>query len=455
MLVCKKPKTMAILATCAFVLGFVYYASCEQVVVRGPLHDALIETMRSHPSVRKVTIDTPELRVGRFYLPKKTAGQKKNPRRKTCRWTMAAKAVGDYDVDKGFAYMTTDDCAKYSVEDWLGVFPCVFDKQTLTTTCNGELPQGANQEHWHIRYLLLEPNNKHAPLKPAPSPRPVSATPFKAEPTLISLGGLSLAKAIQYTGVYSGSVLIQTGWQGGNVHVEGESPGLSFDADFMFNNAFPASTDPQETRVSWYAWAAEGNLVVDMLYGATDVTSPTQTAAQGVTSMPMKRATVSYSAKDLAGSQVTIDGTVYTYRSNENGKTMAAEPRLCPVLTLSAACSIVRELTDTDKQRLGNITGFFLTSSGRNVDSYLIAGNVLGTKGLLNVNYRAAVVDPADHAWIELPLYTLSHCAQRVYGVEECVGNSTSGPQIGPLVYDQSYDLEGGLHDILPTFTAF
>lgn len=254
--------------------------------------------------------------------------------------------------------------------------------------------------------------------------------------------------------MYSGSVLIQTGWHGGNVHVKGQSPALDFDADVGFNNAFPASNGPQETRVSWYAWVQDSDLVVDMLYEA-DVTSPTQAAAQGVTAMPMKRATVSYSSKDLAGLQVTIEGTAYSYRFNEDGKTLAAEPRMCPVLTLSATCNILRGLTDTDKQRLGNITGFYLTSSGRNADNYLIAGNVLGTKGLLNVNYRAAVVNPADQAWIELPIYTLSQCAQRVYGVEECVGDSSSGPQIGPLVYDQSYDVEGALHDILPTFTAF
>lgn len=365
---------------------------------------------------------------------------------------MTAKAVGDYDVDKGFAYMTIDDCGKYSTEDWLGVFPCVFDKATLTTTCNKELPEGANQEQWHVGYLMLEPNNKRAPLKPAPLSRPVAATPFKAEPTLIALGGLGLAKAIQCTGVYSGSVTIQTGWHGGNVHVKGQSPALSFYADFNFNNAF-TSTGPQETRLSWYAWVEEGNLVVDMLYGAaSDVTLPTQTP---VTSMPMKRATVSYSAKDLAGSQVTIEGTVYTYRYNNDGNTLAAEPRLCPVLTLSTTCSILRDMPDADKLRLGNTTGFYLTSSGRNSDNYhLIAGNVLGTKGLMNVNYRAAIVNPDDNAWVELPIYGLSQCAQRVYGVEECAGQSPSG-QIGPLVYDQSYDLEGVLHDILPTFTSF
>lgn len=168
---------MGILATCAVVLGFVWFASCEQVLVQGPLHDALVETLQSHPTIRKVTVDTPELRVGRFYLPKKLPGQKRNSRRKPCRWTMDAKAVGDYDVDKGFAYMTIDDCVKYSVEDWLGVFPCVFDRQTLTTTCNGELPQGANQEQWHIGYLSLEPKNRRALLKPAPLPRPVAVTP--------------------------------------------------------------------------------------------------------------------------------------------------------------------------------------------------------------------------------------------------------------------------------------
>lgn len=362
------------------VLSYVYFASCEQVVVRGPLHDALVETLQSHPSIRKVTVDTPELRKGIFYLPKRLPGQKKPPRRKTCRWTMTAKAVGDYAVDNSFVHMRTDDCAKYREADWLGVFPCVFDKDTLTTTCNGELPQAANQEQWQVGSLMLEPKNDIVPLKPAPLPRPVAVTPFKAEPTLISLGGLGLAKTIQYTGVYSGYILLQSEWQYGNFHIGGECPEFYFDMDFAFNNKFP-STEPHSSniQVSWYAWAEGGKLVVDMLYG--DATPSPQVASQGPTPTPSgKRATVSYSAQDLAGSEVSIGGTTYTYRSNEHGRSTAMEPRLCPVLMLSAACGIMSGLTKADKQRLGNITGFFLTSAERHADRFVVGGTCWGPK---------------------------------------------------------------------------
>lgn len=71
------------------------------------------------------------------------------------------------------------------------------------------------------------------------------------------------------------------------------------------------------------------------------------------------------------------------------------------------------------------------------------------------MNYGASVTNPADNAWIELPVDKLSQCAQRVYDAEECVGKSVSGPEIGLLVYNQSHDGDGVLHDILPTFTAF
>lgn len=107
------------------------------------------------------------------------------------------------------------------------------------------------------------------------------------------------------------------------------------------------------------------------------------------------------------------------------------EPLLCPVLTLATACSTVSNLAGIEKERLGNVTGFSLTSSDRDSDHFYIAGNVLGTKGLLNVNYRAKPVNPA---WVELPIYTLLQCAQRVYSLEQCLASSASGPQTGPLM---------------------
>lgn len=448
----------------AVVLSCVYFASCEQTVVRGPLHDALIETLQSHPSIRKVTIDAPRLRRGIFYVPKRLSGQKKSPRRKTCRWNMEAKAVGDYAFDNSFVYMTTEDCAKYNEADWQGVFPCVFNRDTLTTTCNGELPQGANQEQWHVVTLILEPKNMNVPLRPAPEPRAVVATPFAAEPTLISLGGLGLAKTIQYTGVYSGNILLQSDWQHGQLHVGGQSTELSFDTDFALNDKL-SSNQPQSSsvEVSWYAWAQNGKLVVDMLYSdatpAPQVAPPPQAAPpQGApTTIPNgKRATVSYRAQDLSGYEVTIGGTTYTYRSNENGESTAMEPRLCPVLTLGLSCGIMRGVAEADKQLLGNITGFFLASTERYANRIAVAGNVLGTKGLLSVNYEAPVTNPADNAWIELPVDKLSQCAQRVYNAKDCVeNNSASGPEIGLLVHTQSQDEDGVPRTILPTFTSF
>lgn len=367
---------------------------------------------------------------------------------------MRALVVGDYAADNSFVHMTTDDCGEYNEADWAETFPCVFDRETLTTTCNGPLPQGASERQWQVGALIVEPKNIKVPRNPAPSPRPIVATPFTAEPTHDSLGGLGLAKTIQCTGVYSGSVKLESGWYGGDMNVGGECPELYFDMDFAFNNAFTANGS-QETRLSWYAWAEGDKLIVDTLY-VDEVAAPTPADAQAADAMRGTRKTVSYSANDLASSEITIDGNVYKYRSIEHGRSSTMEPRLCPVLTLAAACSIASESAETDKERLGNITGFYLTSATRDSGHFYIAGNLVGTKGLLSVNYRVAIVNPNDPTWLELPMYTLSECAQRVYGAEECLeGPASDVPQIGPLVYAQSYDLEGRLHDNIPVFIAF
>lgn len=447
-----KQATMAHAGFAAAVLIIALSAAYASVAIRGPLQDALVDTLQKHPSVRKVTIGSPELRRG--VRPKHVPGRKKPSRRRSCRWTMRALVVGDYDADNSFVHMTTDDCGRYNESDWAETFPCVFDRETLTTTCNGPLPRGTSQQQWQVGALIIEPQNIKVPRSPAPSPRPIVATPFTAEPTLDSLGGLGLAKTIQCTGVYSGSVKLESSWYGGDVHVGGECPELYFGMDFAFDNAFTANGS-QETRLSWYAWVQGDKLIVDMLY-VDEVAVPTPPDTQAADAMRGTRKSVSYSANDLTSSDITIDGNVYKYRSNEHGRSSAMEPRLCPVLTLATACSIASNLAETDKEQLGNITGFYLTSANRDSDHFYIAGNVLGTKGLLNVNYRASVLDRNDPAWVELPMYTLSQCAQRVYDAEECLESPASdGPQVGPLVYAQSYDLEGQLHDIRPVFIAF
>lgn len=448
-----KQATMAHAGFAAAVLIIALSAAYASVAIRGPLQDALVDTLQKHPSVRKVTIGSPELRRG--VRPKHVPGRKKPSRRRSCKWTMRALVVGDYDADNSFVHMTTDDCGRYNESDWAETFPCVFDRETLTTTCNGPLPRGTSQQQWQVGALIVEPQNIKVPRSPAPSPRPIVATPFTAEPTLDSLGGLGLAKTIQCTGVYSGSVKLESSWYGGDVHVGGECPELYFGMDFAFDNAFTANGS-QETRLSWYAWVQGDKLIVDMLYVDEVAVVPTPPDTQAAVAMRGTRKSVSYSANDLTSSDITIDGNVYKYRSNEHGRSSAMEPRLCPVLTLATACSIASNLAETDKERLGNITGFYLTSANRDSDHFYIAGNVLGTKGLLNVNYRASVLNRNDPAWVELPMYTLSQCAQRVYDAEECLESPASdGPQVGPLVYAQSYDLEGQLHDIRPVFIAF
>lgn len=126
------------------VLSIALSAAYASVAIQGPLQDALVKTLQKHPSVRKVTIGSPELcRGGRL---KHVPGRKKPSHRRSCRWTMRALVVGNYAADNSFVHMTTDECGEYNESDWAETFPCVFDRETLTTTCNGPLPQGTSQQ---------------------------------------------------------------------------------------------------------------------------------------------------------------------------------------------------------------------------------------------------------------------------------------------------------------------
>lgn len=70
--------------------------------------------------------------------------------------------------------------------------------------------------------------------------------------------------------------------------------------------------------MSWYAWIQGDKLIVDTLY-VDEVTVPTLAKTQVADAMRGTRTRVSYSANDLASSEITIDGNVYRCRSNEHG----------------------------------------------------------------------------------------------------------------------------------------
>lgn len=136
---------------------------------------------------------------------------------------------------------------------------------------------------------------------------------------------------------------------------------------------------------------------------------------------------VSYSKNNLGASSVSMGGKLYSLTYTPAFTIIELEPRLCPDLSLSVACGIMRDIHSDEVQRLrigGNVTSFYLrdlTRCRRGGQDYVCTkGNVIGTTGLVEVKYKGAVLNPDNPAWMELPIESLSRCAQRVYLMTEC-----------------------------------
>lgn len=466
------------------------------VIVRGSLHDAMLVGLKTHPSMRKVTVDNPYHSI--------SSGRRKPS---VCTWEMRAFIVGAYAVDKTMMIMDQAECSQYTAAQWSDVLPCVFTRDDMTTRCKGPLPETANNIKWTIGYAVVHPYNMKLPRKPAAVPRNLTSVPFVAEPNLVSMIGLGVAKTIHVYGQYSGSgVITMYGYR---------RPTFIFTSkkvNFWLETTLSMPTTYNNVNVSWTAWLEGNNLVVDMHASWLNETrkfpviddpllrdrrkrslsspvsavassasalalnaalrtvaslrtrlsaaigtltrhgtdpfvekdtitetpqstsvAPTQTTgtAEPVAHTPAiitSNTVVSYTRNDLQSSRITVNGKSYRLIYNPSFRIISVEPRLCPDLSLSTACGIMRDIDSDEAERLrigGNVTSFYLrdlTRCRRGGENYVCAkGNVVGTTGLLvDVKYKSVVLDSADPVWTELPIESFSRCAQSVYFMSEC-----------------------------------
>lgn len=244
---------MARLHITVAVLVLVIAGACGGIVDRGSLHVAMLTGLNTHPTIRQVTVYDPQKLITRWRFGSSPP---------KCEWRMTAYIIGDYAVDKTQMSMQSDNCSEYTTQHWSGTFPCVFNREDLTTTCKGPLPVGAENGTWLLGYTIVDPENTMLPQKPPPLSRNVTATPFKAEPTLLSLAGLGLAKAIQMSAEYSGSGVITSSGYGNTVYFILNSKDVMFWLDLEID--VPEVETYRDVNVSWHAWPAGDRLIVDM-----------------------------------------------------------------------------------------------------------------------------------------------------------------------------------------------
>lgn len=331
---------------------------------------------------------------------------------------------------------------------------------------------------WRLGYTIVDPVNTVLPQKSSPLSRNVTATPFKAEPTLLSLVSLGLAKTIQMSAAYSGSGVITTS-------VYGNQCDLSFDSkDAMFELDTKLVLPENEHRslnVSWTAWLEDDRLIVDLLaswdkdqsnddyyeyyyyspqpddrthrqkrslsmvkQNSTEVSGEIRTRVTDNSppdNQPIltARTIVSYSRNDIESSRITVGGKVCAIKYVGALKTLSLEPRLCPAITAASACDIMSTIALDERQlrNIGNITAFYLRDLSRCTHKgqkcICTTGNAIGTKGLrVALEYKSLVMNSDDPAWMELPIKFLSRCAGRVYNFSECETTQQLAHLIGP-----------------------
>lgn len=452
--------TYKIMSHVTIVTVAILVTSCGGIVERGPMNNAMLLALKTYPTVRQVTVSQPQ---------KVNTTCQSRYNRVECKWQMTAEVLGDYDVDKTIMYMSSDKCLDYTEHDWFGAFPCVFNRDDLSTTCNGPLPLGTENTTWSLGYTLVDPINSALPQKNSPSPRNVTATPFKAERTLLSLASLGLAKCIQMSGVYSGSGVITTSVYGNQWDIEFDSEDAQFELDTRL--VLP-DTEPRRLNVSWTAWLEGDRMILDVLAswhadqsddhydyayyesnGHIDrpkrslstlnpnVAESEEVLAPGNPPSILTRTVVSYSRNDIKSSRITIDDRAHAIKYTGALKALSLEPRLCPAITAVSACNIMSAIAlDPGQLRnIGNVTAFYLRDMSRcrykRQDYICTTGNAAGTKGLrVGMQYKSYVVNSNDPAWMELPIKHLSRCTGRVYKFSDCQATKQHSHVIGPPV---------------------
>lgn len=99
----------------------------------------------------------------------------------------------------------------------------------------------------------------------------------------------------------------------------------------------PCQTDIISKNVSWQAgFDAHGHLSV-----STNGKHP-----------------VSFTRELISADTLNVDETMYTLQVGD----AEGEPRLCPMGSLSGACSVMNSLSESEQKTLGNVIGFNLVT---------------------------------------------------------------------------------------------
>lgn len=362
---------------------------------QGPMHEALAGLMDSQSHLRTVTISSPKM----------------NP--KTCTWNMQGWGLGEYGRHYVIVYMRSDNCTKYTEDFWSGTFPCVLTKGSDRTTCQGPVPAGTDEAIWDVSSGGAEPPARWTgSFRAAPQSLPGSSTPFVKKLNCENLTGLTVARAAQRTGVYVGKGEVSCRSTKTQFYLTVKGPGVH---GWLRVHATDVNREVAFTtkNVSWESgFDNRGRLVVSMAGRM-----------------------VHYTKRLLSGGRLKLEGKMRVLVYGVE----VGEPRLCPVTSISGACSVMNSLSESELETLGNVTGFnvFLWHPfGTAVSMY---GYVLGTKGVISATYSASILDMNDMVWMELPLgddFTV--CTPRLYSISDCSGLPIGAPRLGPYEHENA-----------------
>lgn len=282
-------------------------------VVQGPLHEALETTMKTCPHVRKITLGSP----------------RKIMRRGTCKWVMTGETLGEYGLGFSFLTMKAKACDRYTKASWDSVFPCAITKQPLRTTCQGPLPEGAENAEWTMSSMNIDVPTLWDGVVP-PAPQTPLAKPVSFNNTLDcnGLGGLLLAKLIQQTGLYRGQGTVTCQHTKTFIYIMVQAPGVDGYLRLDSSSETLAGDPPKTKPVSWDS----GLNVANELVVITNVDDG-------------EHMTVSYNKDDLTNNFVTVDGKVHRYQYGNMSPLDKGEPRLCPASAMSSSCAIMSGLS--------------------------------------------------------------------------------------------------------------
>lgn len=359
----------------------------------GELHRTLQMMMTNNPAARKVTA-----------LPLVKAAVT------ACKWYTAALVLENHGVHEEKLTFTPDNCSslEHSKEFQRQTFPCELTRGANRTMCVGPLRVDGTWDR-AVEAAAANPGPWPRNFPPPPAANSVRVTwpskPYDRKLNCESLSGLTVARAVQRTGVYAGTgtLTCEVSSRGFQLRLEGS--GVEFRHSVRAAHKNPLLTSVPAKNVSWEAaFNGRGHLLVSLGDGA-----------------------VRYNKRQLSGERTKLEGKM-RYSVSES-KTL--EPRLCTLSSLTGACSVLQSLPQAYRKELGNATGFNVKFWYPQAKAVSIEGYVFGTKGVMFVGYVARIADPDELAWMELPLDLKTRCASRVYRRSDCANLPHGAPRLG------------------------